>query len=112
MKYIIADTGAAEPEAFERLKAARPDILVYAAANVNMLNICHEPHEPVLAVGQKAAYYFATDNFVNIIMNGGLYGFAGIAKLAALMEDAHRNKKDRKTVISLKGFGCASCLTY
>lgn len=111
VKYIIADTAAAEAEAFERLKALRPDILVYAAANVNMLNICREEHEPVLAIGQKAAYYFATDNFVNIIMNGGLYGLAGVAKLAAMTEDAYLNKKDRKAVISLKGFGCASCLS-
>ena len=44
-------------------------------------------------------------------MNGGLYGFAGVAKLAAMTEDAYLNKKDRKVVISLKGFGCASCLT-
>lgn len=110
VKYIIADTAAAESDAFERLKASHPEILIYAAANVNMLNICHEPHEPVLAIGQKAAYYFATDNFVNVIMNGGLYGFSGIAKLAARIEDAYLNKKDRRSVISLKGFGCASCL--
>ncbi len=111
VKHIIADGAGAEAEAFGRLKALRPDITVYAAANVNMLNVCHEPHEPVLAIGQKAAYYFATDRFVNIVMNAGLYGFAGIEKLAALMEDAYLNVKDRKAVISLKGFGCASCLT-
>ncbi len=110
VRHIIADTAATEREAFERLKACCPDIMVYAAANVNMLNICREPHGEVLAIGQKAAYYFATDNFVNIVMNAGLYGFAGIKKLAALMENAFLCKKDRKTVISHKGFGCASCL--
>ena len=111
VRYIIADSAGEETAAFEYLKAERPDIRIFAAANVNMLNVCHEPHELVLAIGQKAAYYFATDNFVNIILNAGLYGFSGITKLAALIEDAYLNKKDRKTVISLKGFGCASCLT-
>lgn len=110
VKYVIADGAGEETAAFDRLKAAYPDLEIYAAANVNMLNMRYEPHEKVLAVGQKAAYYFATDNFVNIILNGGHYGYSGIKKLAELMTDAYENKKDRKRVISLKGFGCASCL--
>lgn len=110
VRYVIADGAGEEGDAFDRLKAARPDLEIYAAANVNMLNMRYEPHEKVLAVGQKAAYYFATDNFVNIILNGGYYGYSGIVKLAELMTDAYRNEKDRKRVISLKGYGCASCL--
>ena len=42
--------------------------------------------------------------------NGGFYGFAGIRSLCTLMRDAYRNPKDRKTVLRLKGLGCASCL--
>ena len=110
VRYVIADGAGEETAAFDRLQSSHPDIEVFAAANVNMLNVCHEPHEKVLAIGQKAAYYFATDNFVNIILNAGMYGFEGITKLAALIEDAYCNPKDRKSVISLKGFGCASCL--
>ena len=66
--------------------------------------------EPVLAIGQKAAYYFATDHFVNIIMNGGLYGFSGITKLCGMIAEAYREPKDKRRLISHKGFGCASCL--
>ena len=75
-----------------------------------MLDIADETHEHILAVGQKAAYYFGTDNFVNIVVNGGYYGFEGIAKIAALMIDAYTTPKDRREVLKLKGLGCASCL--
>ena len=107
---VIADTAGEETSAFEWLKANRPDLMIYAAANVNMLNFPERPHSKTLAVGQKAAHYFNTDNFVNIVMNGGYYGFSGIEKLAALMTEAYRTPKDRRTLISHKGFGCASCL--
>lgn len=110
VKYIIADGVGEEGDSFDWLKINRPELEIYAAANVNILHMHEETHEPVLAVGQKAAYYFATDNFVNIVMNGGYYGFSGIKKLAELMADAYTTAKDRKKVVSLKGWGCASCL--
>ena len=110
VKYIVADSAAGEEESFEWLRSNRPDIGIYSAVNVNMLDIADETHEHILAVGQKAAYYFATDNFVNIVVNGGYYGFEGIAKIAALMIDAYTTPKDRREVLKLKGLGCASCL--
>ncbi len=33
-----------------------------------------------LAVGQKAAFFCQTDNFVDIVAGGGGYGFEGIKK--------------------------------
>lgn len=110
VRYIIADTAAGEEEAFDALRAADPDITVYSATNVNIMDMPEQKHEPVLAVGQKAAYCFATDNFVNIIVNGGCYGFSGIKKIAGLMKDAYLHPKNRSEVIKLKGWGCASCL--
>lgn len=110
VKYIIADSAGGEEASFDRLKEKCPDLEIYSAANVNMLHMPEEEHEPVLAIGQKAAYYFGTDNFVNFVVNGGYYGFSGLRKLAELMIDAYENKKDRKEVLKLKGLGCASCL--
>jgi hypothetical protein len=110
VRYVIADTAAEEPAAFAWLRENRPKLEIFSAVNVNMLEFHAEPHEPVLAVGQKAAYYFATDHFVNIVMGGGYYGYAGLAALAALMTDAYRTPKDRREVVRHKGLGCASCL--
>ncbi len=110
VKYIIADTASGEEDPFDRLRAEAPDILVYSSVNVNMLDMPEREHERILAVGQKAAYYFSTDNFVDIVVNGGLYGFTGIRKLAELMREAALEPKDKRRLISHKGWGCASCL--
>ncbi len=66
--------------------------------------------EKVLAIGQKAAYFEATDYFVNVAEGGGYYGYHGIVQIMALMEEAFSVKKDRKTLIQQKGYGCDSCL--
>lgn len=110
VRYVVADSAGTEPEAFEWLKVNRPELLIYSPVNVNMLEMPEKEHEQLLAIGQKASYYFATDNFVNIIVNGGFYGFSAIRKIADLMTDAYLNPKDRKEKLKLKGMGCASCL--
>ena len=110
VKYVIADSAGEDAAAFDWLRAHSPDLEIFAAANVNMLHVSEAPHEPVLAIGQKAAYYFATDRFVNIVINGGYYGYAGICALAELMQDAWRNPKDSRAVLRHKGIGCDSCL--
>lgn len=110
VRYVVADAVGEDGAAFAWLKENRPDLEIFAAANVNMLHFHAAPHETVLAIGQKAAYYFATDHFVNIVSNGGYYGFAGISALAGLMADAYRTPKDRSAVLRHKGIGCASCL--
>lgn len=110
VRYVVADAVGEDGAAFAWLKEHRPDLEIFAAANVNMLHFHAAPHEKVLAVGQKAAYYFAADHFVNIVSNGGYYGFAGICGLTDLMADAYRTAKDRSAVLRHKGIGCASCL--
>lgn len=109
VQHIICDDLGEDREAFEALRAERPDITLWSADNVNMLCTADEPHGRVLAIGQKAAWFFATDNFVDIIQNGDLTGFVGLRKLAGLIEDAFTTPKDRRTVIQHKGWGC-SCL--
>ena len=110
VKYIINDVLGEDGAAFDALKTLAPDIEIYSAVNVNMLHFPEEDHEKVIAVGQKAAHYFNTDYFVNIVQNGGYYGFTGIAEIARLIEEAANAPKDRRTLISHKGIGCESCL--
>lgn len=110
VKYVIADTVGEDAAAFRWLQENRPELLIYAPANVNMLHQHEQAAEPVLAIGQKVAYYFASDHFVNLILNGGYYGFSGICKIAELTAEAYRTGKDRRTVLRHKGYGCASCL--
>ena len=110
VRYIIAEAAGEDGEAFAWLQQNRPEITLFSPTNVNMLHLDAQTHEPLLAVGQKAAYYFATDRFVNFVVNGGYYGFAGVQKIAELMTDAFRNPKDRRPLLRHKGFGCDSCL--
>ena len=106
VRWIIADgTGEDIPE-FYALKAAAPDIQVISAVHADMIGFVGDPD--VLAIGQKAAYYLCTDNFVDIVAGGGLFGFTGVVKLCAMIEDAHFNKKDRMSLIRRKGFGLPS----
>jgi nitrogenase molybdenum-iron protein alpha/beta subunit len=112
VEYIVADVISEEDKsAFEWLKQNRPKIILCSAVNTQMQFWENEKNgKNILAVGQKAAYYMATDNFVNIVSNGGYYGFSGICAIAELMVDAYLNPKDRRTVIQRKGLGCESCL--
>ena len=101
-----------ERPAFERLRALAPDLLLTATVHAKMRFAGKGVHEhgDVLAVGQKAAYFSGTKHFVNIVSGGGMYGFDGVARLAALIEEAAAHEKDTETVIQHKGLGCRSCL--
>jgi hypothetical protein len=67
--------------------------------------------EPVLAIGQKAAYFSGIGKFVNIVAGGGAHGFEGIIRMSEWMIDAYRNEKNTPEIIKLKGLGCESCLS-
>ena len=110
VRYIVADQAAEDKDAFFELKKEYPDIILCSAVNTGMIDFNSTHSGDVLAIGQKAAFYFGTDSFVNTVANGGLYGFDGIVKLCSLTEDAHLRKKDRRTVIQHKGFGCECCI--
>ncbi|MBQ8949659.1 MAG: nitrogenase [Eubacterium sp.] len=64
----------------------------------------------ILAIGQKAAYFTGTQHFVDIVEGGGMFGYDAVKKIAGLMTEAYREKKDTKKIISHKGWGCDSCL--
>ena len=61
---------------------------------------------PVLAIGQKAAYFTGTKRFVNLIENSGLYGYTGMLKLMDMMTDAAKTDKDVASIIQVKAWGC------
>lgn len=109
VKRCYADSFSEEERTdFEWLKAHCHDLEIYPTVNVKMeFSQCSEKY---LAVGQKAAFFCRTDNFVNIVAGGGGYGFEGIKRLAELMAEGAVNKKDRRRVIQHKGWGCESCL--
>ncbi|MCR5584202.1 MAG: nitrogenase component 1 [Lachnospiraceae bacterium] len=104
--------------AFESLKETHPGICILATnqpesrffASEHEKNEGSQKEEKVLAVGQKAAYFFATDNFVNVAEGGGFLGYDGIIRFTELMADGFLNKKDRRKLIRVKGFGCESCI--
>jgi hypothetical protein len=108
---IYADTFLPEEEEdFLWIKKHFPDIQITSCIRPNMRYLKRERKEKTLALGQKAAYFTGTDYFVNVVESGGMYGFDGIRQMAELMKDAYLNKKDRKSIIQRKGYGCESCL--
>ena len=61
---------------------------------------------PVLAVGQKAAYFTGTKHFVNLIENSGLYGYTGLLKLMDMMIICAGTEQDVQSLIQIKAWGC------
>ena len=100
-----------EKEDFEWLRGSCPDLLLNATVHPKM-RVLHAPENTgrMLAIGPKAAWFGGTAHFVNLVEFGGLWGFVGIKKLAALMEDAYLHEKDTRSIVPRKGFGCTCVL--
>ena len=115
VREIYLDAVSPEEEAdFEWLRVHAPSVLLCSTIHTNG-RLLHseklgEDHRNFLAVGPKAAWYCGTEHFVNVIDNAGMWGYDGIRKLAALMEDAYRNAKDTRDLVPRKGLGCESLL--
>lgn len=111
VERIYADSlNSEEKEDFDWLKANCSDLKLYATVHVKMRVLSRENNMKILAIGQKAAYFTASDYFVNIVEGGGMYGFDGICRLAELMTEAFLYKKDARSLIQIKGLGCGCCL--
>lgn len=107
---IYADSvSAADKSAFYHLKELAPHIAVYPTVSPEMRVIPRKSEEKIIAVGQKAAYFTGSDNFVNIIENGGHWGYDGILRLADEIEDAFLHTKNAEKLIQIKGWGCGCC---
>lgn len=87
-----------------------PEIVVSSCIRPKLRYLKRERQEKTLAIGQKAAYFTGTDHFVNVVESGGLYGYEGMVQIAELMEEAFDHRKDRKSIIQRKGYGCESCI--
>lgn len=110
VKTLYVDSFSWEEKAdFDWLKANAPQLLLAPTVHASMRFEKRERADKVLALGQKAAYFAGTPYFVNVIENGGMYGFSGICSLAAQMEDAFLNEKNTKELIQIKGMGCGCC---
>ena len=62
----------------------------------------------IVALGQKAAWFFQTGHLVNMIEGGGLWGYQGIRKLCSLLEEAAVHETDYRQIIPRKGIGWPS----
>jgi len=106
--YLDAINGEEKAD-FDWLRENRPELTLYATVHAKMRFLSRSTDEKIIAIGQKAAYFTGTANFVNIIEGGGMYGFDGIQRLAGLLTDACQNEKDTRKLIQIKGWGCGCC---
>lgn len=99
-----------EQDDFDWLKANAGDMMLYATVHPKMGLLHKKASESgcgkIVAVGQKAAYFTSTNYFVNILEGGGLHGFDGVCKMAALIREAAVSEKDTEKLIQIKGWGC------
>lgn len=99
-----------EKPAFDWLKLHHPDLELRATIQTKMRVLPRGTEGKVLAIGQKAAWFSGSRNFVNMVQGGGLWGFDGIRKTMELMTEAFLEEKDPEDLIVRKGWGCESCI--
>ncbi|MEG1798998.1 MAG: nitrogenase component 1, partial [Synergistaceae bacterium] len=108
---VYGDVFSPEEKAdFDWLRENAEDLMLYATVHPKM-GLIHKKAvisggEKIIALGQKAAYFTATNYFVNILEGGGLHGFDGVCKMAALIREAAVCEKDTEKLIQIKGWGC------
>ena len=99
-----------EKEVFFWLKENYPELKLISTIRPEMRVRTRQQYEKILAIGQKAAWFTGSRNFVNMVQGGGLWGFDGIRHTAQLMVEAFHEEKDPEDLIVRKGWGCESCI--
>ena len=99
-----------EKPAFDWLKLHHPDLELRATIQTKMRVLPRGTEGKVLAIGQKAAWFSGSRNFVNMVQGGGLWGFDGIRGTMELMTEAFLEEKDPEDLIVREGWGCESCI--
>ena len=99
-----------EKPAFDWLNLHHPDLELRATIQTKMRVLPRGTEGKVLAIGQKAAWFSGSRNFVNMVQGGGLWGFDGIRKTMELMTEAFLEEKNPEDLIVRKGWGCESCI--
>lgn len=111
VKEIYLDSISQEEKTeFLWLQENNPELLLKATIQTKMRVLPRASEEKILAVGQKAAWFTGSRNFVNIVQGAGLWGFDGIRRMTELMRDAFLEEKDTEDLIVRKGWGCESCV--
>lgn len=98
-----------EEEDLRWLQEHASDLELASTMNVKM-RVMPRGTEPVLAIGPKAAWFGGTQHFVNMIENGGSWGFGSLTTIAHEMIRAAEEEKDTRDLVPRKGLGCACCL--
>ena len=107
VRRIYADAFAPEEKGdFEVIRERFPDVQLFPMTQPGM-RVTRRDDPEFLAIGQKATYFTGTRHFVNLVENGGLYGFKGIAEIAHMMVEAFRTEKNPRDFIEIKALGCA-----
>ncbi len=110
VKRIYLDSFTREEKNdLDKLQRLSPSIEIFPTVNP-MMRVTLRNSSDFLCIGQKAAYFCNSTHFVNIVENGGLYGFDGIAALCDEISKAHTNEKNTRDLIEIKGMGCGCCL--
>ena len=110
VQRIYLDAITPEEEADLRwLQKNAPDLELASTMNVKM-RVMPRGTGPVLAIGPKAAWFGGTSHFVNMIENGGCWGFGSLTFIAEEMIRAIKEEKDTRDLVPRKGLGCACCL--
>lgn len=99
-----------EKEIFFWLKENVPELKLISTIRPEMRVRTRCSENKILAIGQKAAWFTGSRNFVNMVQGGGLYGFDGIRHTVQLMIEAFGTEKDPEDLIVRKGWGCESCI--
>ena len=99
-----------EKEVFFWLKENYPELRLISTVRPEMRVRPRQHSGKLLAIGQKAAWFTGSRNFVNMVQGGGLWGFDGIRHTAQLMVEAFHEEKDPEDLIVRKGWGCESCI--
>ena len=99
-----------EKDVFFWLKENVPELKLISTIRPEMRVRTRCSEKKILAIGQKAAWFTGSRNFVNMAQGGGLYGFDGIRRTAQLMIEAFEAEKDPEDLIVRKGWGCESCI--
>ena len=86
-----------EKEVFFWLKENYPELKLISTVRPEMRVRTRQQSEKILAIGQKAAWFTGSRNFVNMVQGGGLWGFDGIRHTAQLMVEAFHEEKDPDT---------------
>ena len=111
VKRVHLDAVSKEEQAeFDWLKENAPDLELTPTIQPEGRVWQRGSEGKVLAIGQKAAWFSATPYFVNMVQGGGLWGFDGIRRMAALMKEAFLEEKDTEDLVPRKGLGCESCV--